>query len=77
VSSTGQTGPCWQNLRISTEGPYTGQAGVAHRSDRSNPGNPKSTKQTYHAPKQTKLETAATRDNKELTKMFTQAKLNQ
>jgi hypothetical protein len=46
VSTTGQTGPCWQKLRTSIEGPYTGQVGVAHRSDRSKTGNPKSTKQT-------------------------------
>jgi hypothetical protein len=47
--------------------PYTGQAGVACRSDRSKPGNRKSSKQT-------KLETKATQDNKELTKMFTRGK---
>jgi hypothetical protein len=77
---TGQTRPCWSNLanlRASTEGSYTGQACVACRSDRSKLGNPKSTKQTYRAPKLTKLETAATRDNRKLTKTFTRAKPNQ
>jgi hypothetical protein len=44
--------------------------------DRSKPGNPKSTKQTYRAPNWTKLETIATRDNREHTKMFTRAKHN-
>jgi hypothetical protein len=71
VSTIGQTGPCWQNLGTSTEGHYTGQAGVAHWLDRFKPGNPKSTKQAYRAPNLPKLETAATRDNSELTYMFT------
>jgi hypothetical protein len=70
------TGETWQNLRTSIEGPYTNQAGIARRSDQSKPGNPKSTKQTYRAPKQTKHETTATRDNREPTKTFTRAKLN-
>jgi hypothetical protein len=74
VSTTGQTGPCWQNLGTSTEGPYTDQAGVAHRSDRFKPGNLKSTKQAYRAPNWPKLETAATRDNNELTQTFTRGK---
>jgi hypothetical protein len=74
VSSTGQIGPCWQNLRTSTEGSYTGQAGVAHRSDRSKLGNPKSTKQAYRAPNLTKLETTTTRDNRERNQTFTRGK---
>jgi hypothetical protein len=74
VSTTGQTGPCWQNLGTSTEGPYTSQASVAHRSDQFKPGNPKSTKQAYRAPNLPKLETTATRENNELTKMFTRGK---
>jgi hypothetical protein len=45
-----------------------------HWSDRSKPGNPKSTKQAYRAPKLTKLETSATRDNTKHTEMFTQGK---
>jgi hypothetical protein len=60
-------GATWQNLRTSIEGSYTGQADVAHRSDWSKPGNPKSTKQT-------KLKTAATWDNRDLTKTFTRGK---
>jgi hypothetical protein len=71
VSSTGQTDPYWQHLRTSIEGPYTGQADVAHWSHWSKPGNPKSTKQPYQASKLIKLEIAATRDNKEHTKTFT------
>jgi hypothetical protein len=39
--------------------------------------NPKSAKQTNQAPKLTILETTATRDNRELTRTFTRAKLNQ
>jgi hypothetical protein len=74
VSTTSQTGPYWKNMRTSTEGPYTSQAGVAHRSDPSKLGNPKSTKQTYWSPNRPKLETAATRDNNELTQTFTRGK---
>jgi hypothetical protein len=62
--TSGHPGP-WagspeHNLRTSTEGSYTGAAGVAWRSDRSKPGNPKSSKQTFWAPKPTKLEIVAT-----------------
>jgi hypothetical protein len=37
---------------------------------------PQNTKQAYRAPKRHKLETAATRDNNELTQTFTRAKPN-
>jgi hypothetical protein len=68
VSTTGQTGLCWWNLGTSTEkAPYTGQAGVAHRSNRFKPRNPKSTKQAYRPPNWPQLETTATQDNNELT----------
>jgi hypothetical protein len=76
VSSTNETGPYWQNLGTSTEGPYTVQASVANQSDRFKPGNPKSTKQDYRPPNWPKLETTATWDNKEQTRTFTQEKTN-
>jgi hypothetical protein len=69
-------GAPWQNLRTSTEGSYTGSAGVARWSDRSKPGNPKSTNMTFQAPNWIKLETTATQDNRELTNTFTRAKSN-
>jgi hypothetical protein len=50
VSTTGQTGPTGETWELPQKGPYTGQAGVAHRSDRFKPRNPQSTKQAYRAP---------------------------
>jgi hypothetical protein len=44
MSSTGQIGPYLQDPRTSIDELYTGQAGVARRSERSKPGNHKSTK---------------------------------
>jgi hypothetical protein len=63
-----------QILRTSTESSYTSQVSVVRRSDRSKPGSPKITNLTFQAPKQTKLETIATQDNRELTKTSTRGK---
>jgi hypothetical protein len=68
--------PAGGTWELPQKGPYTGQVGVAQRSDRFKPGNPKSNKQAYQAPNWPKFETAATRGNSELTQTFTQAKLN-
>jgi hypothetical protein len=67
------TGAPWQNLRISIEGSYTSQDGVARRLDWSKAGSLKSTNLTFWAPNWTKLETTATQDNREHTNTFTRA----
>jgi hypothetical protein len=74
VSTTGQTGPCWWNWATFTKWLYTGQTGETHRSDRWQPESPQVTKQANRPPNGPKLETAAPRDNSELTKTFTRAK---
>jgi hypothetical protein len=80
LECTGQSGPSWSNLAK----PENFHRRLLHRLGRCSslvrPFQAKkfqSTEQTYRAPKQTKLETTATRDNRELTKTFTRVKLNQ
>jgi hypothetical protein len=77
VSTIGQTGPCWWNWGTSTKWLYADQTGETHRSDRSQPESPQTTKQANRSPNWPKLETAARQDNKEHTQTFTQAKTDQ
>jgi hypothetical protein len=73
VAHIGHIGPCWRTLTELEDF----HRRLLHQSDQSKPENPKSSKQTFRAPKLTKLETATTRNTRELTKTFIRAKPNQ